>query len=291
MEQKNRILASFVFFLVAFPAYADFKPLAVLSKGEVIFHDLADPQRFLALNGEGQSRFFSEGQFQKQVPVKVASPECAPQKLLEAKFAFPYFVALDRICVIENDSLTLLLVETPPENAYSVTYFGEEENWDYFLINGRPWEALGYVKLRAIHKKTRETKLRDLVIEVPGYSAGMWMEPKDLYVTIWEGTNDVFQFDTAQIWKAIQSQTTLQFTQIAKKVAGPLTGLSLAMFGGDEDFLFYNLGHASYTVHRSKVTQTKIAIPKECRLIAPMKSEWVISCTKGEETEIRKGTF
>lgn len=287
---KFLFILFFLFFIFHTTTFASFKNYMTLPNGAHVFYDHSEQERLLIIAQNGAVNFLINGQLQNLGIYHSIHPECIAEKMVGVTFAFPFFVNLERVCFINEAQKTidLLILEKASNNSFSTMYWGTEGDWTYFLLNGKPWESSGYLKIRAINKKTTQTFLQNLILQVPGYSGGLWLNGKDFFVTVWNGANEIFTLDTDKIWNSIHNSTTIQFNQVANRIAGPFKGLSLELFVNSEYFLFQNSEYQNYAIHRTNETRYNVSIPEECFIIGPLKYEWFLLCN---EIELKKGTF
>lgn len=289
---KKFASAIFLIIFIITSAYASFSTYANIPKDSLIVNDFSTQDKFLILNSDGTTHFLTKGILKDGITYNFLDDECSVSKLNNMTLAFPFLLNAEKTCILDENKKQIYLLNqvSPPPNSYSLMYFGENDDWIYFLINGRPWETSGYLKLRTINKKTQEIYLHDLILEVPGYSSGMWHSGKIFFITVWDDENEIFSLDISLIWETIHNSSTISFDKIAKKVLGPFSGFSIKMFATSDQFLFDNstYKYQSYLINRLDNKFSPLSIQQDCHIISPVENEWLIRCLNGE---LKKGIF
>lgn len=257
------------------------------------YQDMSNPTRVLVLDENNQSYWFSQAGLQQGVRYRSVDPECFSQtnELENLIFAAPYLVGLEHICQLDEASQKIVLISKQPAltNAFSMIFVRRDEQKDYYLLNGSSAEGGGYLKLRTLNRATGEVTTQDLMTDVPGYSAGMWFDGRDAFVTTWEGENQIYLVNLPD-WGQPQNlnPATLLFGDMSSRGGKPFAGLSLQMFGNQDQFLFFNSGYESYVIDRNSDTQTTVVIPSECTVVGPWSKSWLLLCSG---TELRAESF
>jgi hypothetical protein len=202
--------------------------------------------------------------------------------------AYPYFVSLGKVCFINEAEKRITLVadfkNQLPRNAFTVSYAGADEKSVYFVMNGRvfPTGESGYVNVIALNKIDHVVTVRPLLVEVPGFSAAMYNDGKQLWVTTWMGRNQVYRLGTAYVLQLIKTQKFYRLGDVAVKTYENFEGLSGFVLKNENDFLYFNKDQPSYLVNISnpgKTSATPKTVQNSCEPFLGYKNGWLLLCS------------
>lgn len=196
--------------------------------------------------------------------------------------AYPYFVGVGKVCMMDETTNSIRLVSnfktSLPRNAFSVTYAGQDSTAVYFLLNGRPYPegTVGYISALVINKADQKVSVRNLLTDVPGFSAAMVYDGAQIWVTTWYQTNDIYKLSTAQLLDLIKTSGTAQFSSVTTKTVGGFEGMSSFALKNDSGFLFFNDGFDSFKINLPN--SAPAPIKPSCEPIAGEKTSWISLC-------------
>lgn len=207
-------------------------------------------------------------------------PEC------RGVFAYPFLVSKGATCYSNESSHEIQFVSNNslPDNNFSIAFLSEDSDASYFLINGRPFDALGYLLVKSVSKHDRRVVVRTLLSDLPGYSGAMSPDPHtgNFVVTIWDGGNRAFDLNSSHLQKLIQTGGLAKFDDIAKLTAGPFSGLSLDMAIGSDRYIYLNNTFGNYTVMRGGHSGQAVKVSQDCDVKGAHGSDWLLLCKKQE---------
>lgn len=240
----------------------------------------------LLLSKEGQAYWVGAQKSLRSVHYRVESELCRPATQATAMdspgmtLAYPFLVGIKHACRIDEGTGTIRLIaslgEQLPANAFSVSFAGDDAEASYFVINGRPWETEGYLLGLTIQKKTRQATLRKLVTGVPGYSGAMAYHGGSLWITVWEGSNSIYQIDGQRLLSSLRNGASTSFAAIAEKKFAGIEGLSLYLVVNEASWLYFNGGYGSYLVEKRDGARAEVS-PK-CEPIVGVGTGWLLLC-------------
>jgi hypothetical protein len=254
------------------------------------FLDHTKKNRILAIAEQGSATWIATA---GAVPFKTFNsidPKCfeAPQDFDKLELIYPFLISLKNVCLIDEaaNSIRFIGEIQTPVNAFGKVYVGEDGDSIYFLINGRPFDSEGYLKLLTIKKNSHEILVTDFITQVPGYSGGASYLGDSLFVTIWDETNQIYQASIKTILALARQNKTIKFSDLLQKLGAPFEGLSLSMFANQQDFVFINDGYDSYRIDRNSGVLQNINVPIGCIFLGGWAQDWLLSC--GDQ-ELRQG--
>ena len=256
-----------------------------VSSESAAFLDQSDPDQVVVLESNRVSRLrrYSQDQFS----IAVVDSRCSISALRDSIYAKGYFVGLNSLCRINGDRLDFVAQLKPPSGAFSMTYAGEDGRFIYILVNGRPFPSgqEGYLRLRAIDRRSQAVTELVVAEHVPNFSGGLWTEGDTIYVVAAaagsagrDPSNEIFSLQASDLRDAFQSGKPKDFLSLAKKVAGPFPGLSLSLVGGADGFLIDNNEFGKYLINGRTQQKANVAIPSECQVIGPWQGQWLALC-------------
>lgn len=250
------------------------------------FSNYASPGSILLLSSDGRANWVLDAKQTKVASYKITDKDCVPASQSTADMgdtpgmllAYPFLVGMAQACVIDkktNSIHSIAKFTDLPENAYSLTYAGDDSTTSYFIMNGKPWASDGYLFLVSIDKTNFSVKLRQFATAVPGSSGAMWRDSKSLWITSWPG--EIYEIPNDRLLAAIKSGGKLVFSQLATRRFAGIDGMSLFMMGNDDSLLYYNTAdYESYTVNRTSGARNIIKPP--CEPISGAQKDWLILC-------------
>lgn len=257
------------------------------------FVDFSSPGRLLLISEDGQANWVEDLKIQKSLTYQITAPECVPRTQSTMvmgdgvsgqglTLAYPFLVGVERVCYIDEAAQTIrLLANLRPElprDTFLAVHAGSDAEASYFLINGRiyPKGTSGYLLLLTIDKRTLQTSLRELVTGVPGLSGAMFFSEDALWVTSWEGTNDIHKIPVQKLHDLIHSGEKQVFGALASTEWSGIDGFSFFMLANEHSFFYHNEGYESYLVNRQDGTRS-MELPL-CPPIAGYGQGWLVLC-------------
>ena len=204
--------------------------------------------------------------------------------------AYPYFVGIGKLCQIDELTNRIRLVSSfsnqLPQNPFSLSFAGSDDTSLYFILNGRPYPNgnAGYISALVVNKATSKVVVKNLLTDVPGFSAAMIYDNDQLWITSWLNTNDIYKISSSKLLAMIKASAVSKFSDIAAKAVGGFEGMSSFAFKNQTGFLFYNAGFDSYSVSLANGNSTPATL--SCEPIAPAKTQWLFLCD-GNRLEVR----
>lgn len=197
--------------------------------------------------------------------------------------AWPYFVSIDKVCVADVNTKTLRLLAQiqAPVNAYTSVFLGEDRDNVYFVINGRPFDAEGYLKLWTIQKKTGQAELKDFFVNVPGYSGGLWRDQNTFYVTSagFDMKNTLYTLDINTVLGLTPYAGFLDFSPQFNVAQKGFEGFSMALVGGAQWLLYYNEGYESFFLNKTSGQLLKFTVETGCAPVGETPAgTWLMLC-------------
>jgi hypothetical protein len=254
-------------------------PLVQLDGAAAVFMNSSAPQQFIAFENSAILQITPHGTIAKAL--NFVDPRCTPDKLKHAVFVDSYFIGLKGLCLWSGGRVDFVASHQPSPDAFSIHYLNHDDKFINALINGRPFESTGYIQNRRIDRKNQTILDSPLIEDVPGYSGGMWIDTTTIYLAIASDqmTHEIYALDRSRVEHLITTGQTAKFKDVAKRLTGSISGLSLALFAQEQEFLLFNNIYGTYTVSRSSELKINIDLPTNCTIVGPWdQHQWLALC-------------
>ncbi len=275
-------------------------PAASLSAEITAFREWNKPDQIFALDSNGGFATYSLSGKKTIKSGKLRLNEgCALKNLRSMLFARPFFLGTTSICVLDASSQSISRGPSPgfEKGTYGAVYWGDTGESIRCLINGRPWpnggEGSGFIRLLEINKSTRQSSIRPLFTQVPGYSGGMAVHGSQLFVAVWKSEDSgssIYSLNASKVRGRIEKSEAPLFREESREIISGIDGNTGLLRMNSQEFFFDNSGDEyagdSFLVNRASLSVKKVNFDG-CSVLGNEGDEWLLLC----KSKLKIGTF
>lgn len=261
------------------------------------FQNHAKQGSVLFVSDDGRADWFQDGKLERKTEYQVRDKKCrmnsqdtsSMAEIGGMTLAYPFLVGLGRVCYLQESDHTVRLVwdfeARLIEGSFSATYAGENQEYSYFLINGRniKSEEDGYLSLIRIHKLEKlATWTPDFITGLFGFSGAMVPDSNSVWVTTaLAPEGGIFQILFEKLHAQAKATHPDKFCSLTTdKIFQIENGrLSIFMLSNQTSFLYYNgTDYPSFTVSKNTGKEQEKPFSNRCIPVSGLANQWLILC-------------